>query len=178
MTARTRISSSARAVRCVCPGSCCGKARTVSTISAISIGQPSGSSTSSGRSGATNSASGASENRGIIASIISPSTLNRGRQTMPRESELKMDAASLYREETFTDRRMGTIRMLTPVRTDGSIDAGRQVLYLGEAQMLTPAGTLPLVFEIDARSLGDAVEKFADAAKLAIEHTLKELQEL
>ena len=62
-------------------------------------------------------------------------------------AQLKMDPASLYREETFTDRRMGTIRVLTPVRTDGSVDPGRQGVYLGEAEMLTPAGTLPLVFE-------------------------------
>jgi hypothetical protein len=92
--------------------------------------------------------------------------------------QLKMDPASLYREETYTDRRMGTIRILTPVKTDGSMDTGRQRIYLGEAQMLTPAGTLPLVFEIEATSLGDAAEKFADAARVAIEHTLKELQEL
>ena len=100
---------------------------------------------------------------------------------MPIESttaELKMDPASLYREEVFTDRRMGTIRLLTPVKTDGSVDASRRALYLGEAQMLTPAGALPLAFEIDASSLADAVEKFAPAAQLAIEQTLKELQEL
>jgi hypothetical protein len=96
----------------------------------------------------------------------------------PGSAQLKMDPASLYREETFTDHRMGTIRVLTPVKTDGSIDASRSVRYLGEAQMLTPAGALPLVFEIDATSLGDAVEKFAAAARLAIEHTVKELQEL
>jgi hypothetical protein len=93
-------------------------------------------------------------------------------------AQLQMDPASLYREETFTDRRMGTIRVLTPVKSDGAVDASRKVVYLGEAQMLTPAGTLPLVFEIDARSLGDAAEKFAAEARVAIEHTLKELQEL
>ena len=96
----------------------------------------------------------------------------------PTTAQLKMDPASLYREETFTDRRMGTIRVLTPVRTDGLTDASRKVLYVGEAQMLTPAGALPLAFEIDANSLGDAVEKFAAAARLAIEQTVKDLQEL
>jgi len=99
---------------------------------------------------------------------------------MPTEptSQLKMDPANLYREETFTDRSMGTIRVLTPVKTDGLIDARRRVLYLGEAQMLTPAGVLPLAFEIDASSLADAVEQFAAAARLAVERTVKELQEL
>ncbi|MGH7311894.1 MAG: hypothetical protein ACREJV_01885 [Candidatus Rokuibacteriota bacterium] len=98
--------------------------------------------------------------------------------TEPTPAQLKMDPASLCREETFTDRRIGTIRVLTPVKTGGSIDASRRVLYVGEAQMLTPAGPLPLAFEIDASSLADAVEKFAAAAQLAVERTVKELQEL
>jgi hypothetical protein len=93
-------------------------------------------------------------------------------------AQLKMDPANLYREEVFTDRRIGTIRVLTPVKPDGPIDASRRVLYVGEAQMLTPAGALPLAFEIEASSLVDAVEKFADAAQLAVERTVRELQEL
>ena len=31
-------------------------------------------------------------------------------------SELKVDPASLYQEEIFTDRRVGTIRRLTPIK--------------------------------------------------------------
>lgn len=98
--------------------------------------------------------------------------------TRGSRDELTMDPASLYREEVFTDRRLGTIRVLTPVKTDGSTDVSRTVLYLGEAQILTPAGALPLAFEIDARSLGDAVEKFAANAEVAIERAVKELQEM
>lgn len=92
--------------------------------------------------------------------------------------ELKMDPASLYREETFTDRKVGVIRLLTPVKADGSTDAGRPVLYLGEAQLLTPAGALPLTFEIEAASLGEAAERFAEGAKVAVERAVRELQEL
>ena len=72
-------------------------------------------------------------------------------------AELRMDPASLYREEVFTDRRVGTIRVLTPVRADGLTDGTRKVLYAGETQVLTPAGTLPIVFEIEAGSLGEAI---------------------
>ena len=56
-----------------------------------------------------------------------------------------MDPSSLYREEVVTDRRIGSIRVLTPLKADGSTDLGRPVLYVGEAQLLTPAGVLPLV---------------------------------
>jgi hypothetical protein len=92
--------------------------------------------------------------------------------------ELKMDPNVLYREETFTDRRIGVIRVMTPVKTDGSIDLGRKILYVGEAQLLSPVGALPITFEIDAISLGDAAEKFAAGAKVAVERAIRELQEL
>ena len=96
----------------------------------------------------------------------------------PNAPELRMDPASLYREDTYTDRRIGTIRILTPVTTDGSTDLGRAILYVGETQLLTQAGLLPLVFEIEATSLGDAVEKFAQGAEAAIERTRREIEQL
>ena len=44
--------------------------------------------------------------------------------------ELKMDPTSLYREDTYTDRKIGTIRVLTPVTADGATDLGRKILYV------------------------------------------------
>ena len=92
--------------------------------------------------------------------------------------ELRMDTSSLYREEVVTDRRVGSIRMLTPLKPDGSTDPTRPVAYVGEAQLLTPAGVLPLVFEIDATSLADAIEKFAAGAAGALERTRREIEQL
>ena len=94
------------------------------------------------------------------------------------ESEPKMDPASLYREEIITDRKVGTIRMMTPLSGDGTTDAKRPVLYMGEAQIMTGAGPLPINFEIEAKTLTEAVDKFGPAAKEAIERTVRELQEL
>ena len=95
-----------------------------------------------------------------------------------QSTELKIDPDSLYMEEIFTDRRIGTIRRLTPVKDDGQRDTARAVLYMGETQVLTPAGALPIGFEIGAGSLGEAAEKFGPLAKEAIERTVKELQEM
>jgi hypothetical protein len=95
-----------------------------------------------------------------------------------RSPDVRMDATTLYREEIFTDRKVGTIRTLTPVKSDGSPDASRKVVYAGEAQIMTNAGPLPISFEIDAKSLEDAAKKFAGEAKEAIERTMRELQEL
>src|SRR5205809_7007181 len=89
----------------------------------------------------------------------------------------KVDTASLFQEKIFSDRRVGTIRRLTPINKDGARDTARAVLYVGETQVLTPAGALPIGFEIGAGSLEEASEKFGPLAKEAIERTVKELQE-
>lgn len=89
-----------------------------------------------------------------------------------------MDPAGLYREEVFTDRKIGTVRRLTPVKSDGATDSSRPVLYLGDAQVLTQVGTLPLSFDIPAQSLEEAVGKFGAAAKQAIDRAMQELQEM
>jgi hypothetical protein len=90
----------------------------------------------------------------------------------------KMDAADLWKEEVFTDRKVGTIRRLTPVKADGSPDAARKTLFIGEASLYTPAGTLPLNFEIEAGSLEQAVAAYGDAVQLAFEDAMQELQEM
>jgi hypothetical protein len=100
---------------------------------------------------------------------------------MPREDanpELRMAPEELYREESFTDRKVGTIQRLTPVTPEGDPDRNRPVVYLGQSQLMTPAGALPLSFEIDASSLQEAIEKFGDHAQQAVEETMQRLQEL
>ena len=81
----------------------------------------------------------------------------------PKDLQPSMDAADLYREEIYTDRKVGTIRVMTPVAPDGSTD---------------PARPVPITFEIEANSLAEAVAKFGAAAKVALEETVRELQEL
>jgi len=95
-----------------------------------------------------------------------------------QDSEIKMDSNTLYREEIFTDRKMGTVRVMTPVTDDGATDISRPVQYLGQTQIMTPMGTLPISFEIEASSLTEAVSKFGEGAKLAIDQTMEELKEL
>ena len=95
-----------------------------------------------------------------------------------RPGEPQMNAAALYREDVFTDQRVGTVRRLTPVKSDGSDDPSRPLLFVGQATVMTPLGSLPLSFELDARTLAEAVAAFGPAAQQAIEDTARELQEL
>jgi hypothetical protein len=100
------------------------------------------------------------------------SSANDGRQAAI------MDSTQIYREETFTDRRVGTIRQLTPVSADGALDTSRPVIFVGQAQVMTPMGAVPINFELDAATLSAAIAKFGDAAEQAVQQTMRELQEI
>ncbi|HEX7327733.1 MAG TPA: hypothetical protein VF428_04250 [Casimicrobiaceae bacterium] len=95
-----------------------------------------------------------------------------------RVADAAMDPDSLYREEIYTDRRIGTLRVLTPVKTDGSPDRSRPTLYQGEAQLMTNVGPLPISFDIEADSLAAAVAGYAEATKAGVERAMHELQEM
>ncbi|SRR5579871_262633 len=93
-------------------------------------------------------------------------------------SDAQVDPDGLFLEEVFTDRRIGTIRRLTPVTRAGTPDPGRKPVYVGETQVMSNVGALPIVFDIEADSVGEAASKFGGLAKDAIERTMKELQDM
>lgn len=92
--------------------------------------------------------------------------------------DVELDPKGLYREDVFTDRRAGSIRRLTPVTADGAPDPARPVLYSGQTQLLTPAGVLPLGFEIEAKTLEEALQRFPEGVKSALEQAIDEAREL
>lgn len=92
--------------------------------------------------------------------------------------DIQMDGANLYREDVFSDRRVGTIQRLTPVTANGDDDPSRPVRFLGQASLMTPGGSLPISFEIEAETLEDAVGQFGARASDAVQDTLNQLQEM
>ncbi len=54
------------------------------------------------------------------------------------EIDLKLDGNNLYREESFTDLKVGAIRKLTPVTTDGSLDISRHPIFMAHTQLMSP----------------------------------------
>jgi len=93
-------------------------------------------------------------------------------------SEIKLDAKSLYREEVFTDLRVGTLKQLTPVTSDGSRDLGRPMAYVGETQLMSQVGPLPVQAPIEADNLQQAMERFPAAVQGAVEAMIAEVKEL
>ena len=92
--------------------------------------------------------------------------------------QASMDSSQIYLEDTFTDRKVGTIRRLTPVAADGAADPARSLIFVGQAQVMTPMGALLISFELEAVTLNAAIEKFGAAAELAVQQTMRELQEI
>jgi hypothetical protein len=92
-------------------------------------------------------------------------------------SDVKVDQKNLYKEEVFTDLKIATIRQLTPVLPDGQKDDSRNVLYFGQTQMMTPAGSLPIQFEIEAKSLKQAMDKFPESVQQAVQELVENARE-
>ena len=89
-----------------------------------------------------------------------------------------IDPNALYREEIYTDRAMGLLRVMHPVASDGKSDPSRPTLYTGEAQLMTNVGPLPITFEIPGTTLAEAIANYANAAKEGVAHAMHEIAEM
>jgi hypothetical protein len=92
--------------------------------------------------------------------------------------EISVDQNNLYREETFTDVKIASIRRLIPVKPDGSQDYTRKSLFIGLTQLVSPQGPIPIQFPIEAKNLKEAMEQFPVAMNQTIEKMIEEAKEL
>ena len=91
-------------------------------------------------------------------------------------ADFKVDRSNLYREETFTDLKVGSIKRLTPVRPDGSDDKSRKVVFVGQSSLMTPHGPVPIQNVIPAKELQQAIKKFPEAMQAAMDRLVAEAQ--
>ena len=90
--------------------------------------------------------------------------------------DIQMDAANLYREESYTDLKAGSLRKLVPVKADGTDDPSRAAIYTAATQVMTPGGVLPLSGEVEgAKSLAEAVAGFPATIKQAVADLREEM---
>ena len=92
--------------------------------------------------------------------------------------QIQVDTENMYREESFTDLKVASIRRLIPIKTDGSEDDSRPTIYTGSAQIMSQMGPVPVSTQIEAASLEEALQKFPDAIKDAIEKMIEEAKEI
>ena len=91
-------------------------------------------------------------------------------------TDLKLDRNNLYKEQTFTDLKVGMIKQMTPVKSDGSVDKTRKSVFVAHTSLMTPGRPLPLQAVIQAKDLQQAIKKFPDAMKTAMERLAEEAQ--
>ena len=92
--------------------------------------------------------------------------------------DMRMDTDNLYLEEVFTDLGAGTIRRLTPVQADGGADTARAILFMGQAQVMSAMGPIPLQFELDGPDLARAIASFPVAAEEAVRRMVEQIREM
>lgn len=92
--------------------------------------------------------------------------------------EIKIDQENLYHEETFTDLKAGWIRRLTPVMPDGNRDKRRDQLFIGQTQLVTPQGPIPIQCQIPAKTLVEAMKKFPEVMEITIKNVIERAKEM
>jgi hypothetical protein len=92
--------------------------------------------------------------------------------------DFTVDRNNLYLEEGFTDMKVASIRRMTPVKPDGSPDPGRQTVFIGQTQLMTPDGPLPIQNKLAAATLTEAIDKFPAAMANAMQHVIQELRRM
>jgi hypothetical protein len=96
-----------------------------------------------------------------------------------RMTNITINPDNLYKEESFSDLTYVTIRRLTPVNIDGSVDASRDTIFTGMAQLMSPNGPIPVHCIIDeAKSLEEAIAKLPDAIEKTVQAMIAEAKEM
>lgn len=94
-------------------------------------------------------------------------------------NDIEFDTANLWREEVYTDRKTGSIRVQIPVTADGLDDPMRETEYYVQSTIMTGGGALPVEGRVEgAKSLAEAAAQFGPATKQAVEDMIQQAQEM
>ncbi|MEA3348807.1 MAG: cytoplasmic protein [Pseudomonadota bacterium] len=92
--------------------------------------------------------------------------------------EFTVDTNHLYREETITDLKVASIKILTPINLDGSEDKSRAQIYIGNTQLMSPEGPVPLQASLEANNLEEAITVFPDAMRQSLAEMVEKIKEM
>lgn len=85
-----------------------------------------------------------------------------------KHDDFTVDKNNLYREESITDLKIATIKILHPIKADGSDDETRTKRYFGETQMVSPEGPIPVRAILPATTNEEAFDVFPDSMEKAL----------
>lgn len=95
-----------------------------------------------------------------------------------QQIDFTVDDKNLYKEESITDLKAGSIRLLKPIQLDGSDDSGREVIFIGHTQIMTPQGSIPLQAKLTSNTLEAAIKEFPNAMQQALEKMVEEVKRM
>jgi hypothetical protein len=94
-------------------------------------------------------------------------------------TDIKINTDNLYKEESFTDLTFVTIRRLTPIKVDGSVDESREAIFTGVTQLMSPNGAIPVQCVIEgAKNLSEAAAKLPAAIEKTVQEMIAEAKEM
>ena len=76
----------------------------------------------------------------------------------PNNIDFTVDKSNLYREESFTDLKVASIRRLVPVNLDGTEDTSRTPIFVGHTQLMSQEGPLPIQARLSATTMEEELE--------------------
>lgn len=91
---------------------------------------------------------------------------------------MSVDLDNLYREETYTDLHAASVRVLIPVKVDGSPDPTRPRHFIGDTTLMTQVGPIPVQFPLEAETLEAAFAKFGEGVRGSIEKLNERAKEM
>ncbi len=95
-----------------------------------------------------------------------------------KHDDFTVDKNNLYREETLTDFKIATIKVLCPIKLDGSDDETRTKRYFGETQMVSPEGPIPVRSMLSATTLEEAIDGFPAAMEKALASLVEKVKQM
>jgi hypothetical protein len=93
-------------------------------------------------------------------------------------TDMSVDLGNLYKEESFTDLKVASIKQLTPITVDGERDESRPIIFIGQTQLMSQMGPVPVQCDIEAKNLEEALGKFPAAVQVAVEKMIEEAKEM
>ena len=94
-------------------------------------------------------------------------------------TDIKINQDELYKEESFTDLKLATIRRLMPIKIDGTVDESREAIFTGMTQLMSPNGPVPVQCIIEgANNLSEAAAKLPEAIEKTVQAMIAEAKEM
>ena len=71
--------------------------------------------------------------------------------------DLTVDGNNLYREESYTDLKVASLKRLVPITPTGEPDPAREPRWIAQTQLMSQVGPVPVSCLIEAKTLLDVL---------------------